>query len=554
MRVTALGKLALALVSLVAAACATDKSGGAGGTVIVATASDATNLLPPFAADDQSLAISDQLYDKLADTGPGLNTVGDGGFLPRLAKSWNWSSDSLSIRFHIDTRARWHDGQPVRASDIRFTWQVYADSLVNSTRRGDVVDALDSVTVADSLTAVVWFKRRTPEQFYNLVVTMVPIPEHVLARVPRDSLESGDAGRHPVGSGPFRFVRWSAGERIEIAAVDSFYRERAKLDRVIWTITPEMPSAVQKLFAGEADFLEALPPASAADVARHPDVRTIATPPTDYGYLEFNEFDGATNAPNKIFSSREVRRALTMALDRRSMVRNVLDSLGTVSPGPFVATQWSADSTLNQIPFDRARAMRILDSLGWRAGSGGVRTRAGVPLSFGLMVPSSSTNRKRFAELIQAELKDVGALVFIESVDRATFSARVGGRKFDTNIGGTHTTPSPSGLRQTWTTTAIKAKSPFNAGRYSSPAFDAQVDSATTATDQTLAKVHYSKAYQVLLDDAPAAFLYSPITVAGANKRLVTGPLRADAWWKTLDRWSIAPGGRLPRDAAPAKP
>ena len=168
----------------------------------------------------------------------------------------------------------------MRASDVRFAWSVYIDTIVNSTRRGDIVGALDSVTVADSVTAVAWFKRRTPEQFYNLVSTLVPLPEHVLGKVPRDSLHTGDAGRHPVGSGPFRLVRWEPRQRIEIAAVDSFYLGRAKLDRVIWSYAPEMSSAVQKLFAGEADFLEALPPASAADIARYPDIKIVVAPPS----------------------------------------------------------------------------------------------------------------------------------------------------------------------------------------------------------------------------------------------------------------------------------
>ena len=535
-------------------ACVASDRHVTGGTVVVATASEAENLLPPFATTTQSQAVSEQLFDKLADMGAARNTIGDGAFVPRLAKSWDWSTDSLSIRFHINPRARWHDGHAVRASDVRFAWSVYIDTIVNSTRRGDLVGALDSVTVADSVTAVAWFKRHTPEQFYNLVSTLVPLPEHVLGKVPRDSLQIGDAGRHPVGSGPFRLVRWEPKQRIEIAAVDSFYLGRATLDRVIWSYAPEMSSAVQKLFAGEADFLEALPPGSAGDIARYPDVKIVVAAPSDYAYLEFNEYDGASNRPHKIFADRRLRRALTMALDRRSMVRNVFDSLGAFALGPFVSTQWSAATTLTQIPFDRAGAMRTLDSLGWRAGADGMRSRAGQPLAFALLTPSSSANRAKFAVLIQAQLRDVGAKVEIESVDGGAFGARLKARTFDANMGGTHTTPSPSGLRQTWSSAASTSSAVFNAGRYVSTAFDAQVDSAIAAVNPTQAKAHYQAAYQLILDDAPAAFLYSPATVAGANTRLIIGPLRSDAWWIGLSTWSIAPGGHLPRDAAPASP
>ena len=140
MRVMTRATLVWTCFTLIAlSSCTPGDRHSTGGTVIVATASEAENLLPPFATTTQSLAVSDQLFDRLADMGPARNTIGDGGFVPRLAKSWDWSTDSLSIRFHINPAARWHDGRAVRATDVRFAWSVYTDTLVNSSRRGDLV-------------------------------------------------------------------------------------------------------------------------------------------------------------------------------------------------------------------------------------------------------------------------------------------------------------------------------------------------------------------------------------------------------------------------------
>ncbi len=539
---------------LATAGCSRDAGVGGGGTVITATAQDAGTLLPAFVQTAQERAVTEVLFDKLADLGPTLDPGGDGGFVPRLAQRWDWSRDSLAITLHLDPRARWHDGRPVGALDVRFAFAVYVDTLVRSPRGGDLRSLLDSISVGDSLTCTAWFRNRSPEQFYNLVSTLVPLPEHLLGRMPRDSLRASAFARQPVGSGPFRFVRWESRQRIELAAVDSFYRGRPKLDRLIWSVAPEMASLVQRLFAGDADFLEALPPGNVAEAAKRPDLRLLLRAGFDYAYLGFNLRDGAGDRPHPLFGDRALRRALTMAVDREAMRRSVFDSAARLALGPFVRAQWSADTTLPQLPFDPAAATRALDSLGWRAGADGLRARRGRPLAFTLLVPSSSANRQKYAVLIQEQLRLAGVRVDIEGLDVNAFVDRMTTRRFDALMGSWSTTPSPSGIRQTWTSSAAHTPSPFNAGRYMNPAFDAQVDSALGARDVVAAKTHYRSAYRIIDDDAPAIWLYEPRMVAGVHRRLVTGPLRADAWWAGLESWSIAPGGSLPRDARPATP
>jgi peptide/nickel transport system substrate-binding protein len=540
-------------LGLLAGACGrTGGDSARGGTIIIATGQDADVLFPPTTRTSQGNAVTDQLFERLADRGPSLNTVGDSGQVPRLAQRWEWSRDMLQVTFHLDPRARWHDGHPVRAGDVRFAFLVYTDPLASARGGGDLRAILDSISVGDSLTCTAWFKKRTPEQFDQLVHTLVPLPEHLLGRVPRDSLATSAFARQPVGNGPFRFVRWEPGLRIEIAANADSYRGRPKLDRVIWTIAPEQQTLVNQLFAGEADFLETLPVEDAAAAAEHPDVRVLRRGNFDNNFLRFNLRDGAAERPHPLFGDRVLRRALTMALDQQALVRSVFDTLGHVGLGPFVRAQWSADTTLAEIAFDRAAATRALDSLGWRAGADGMRTRNGRPLAFSLLVPVSSKYRNRFAVLIQEQLRQVGVRVDLEPLDINALIARLMAHRFDAVLDGLGLSPSPSGLRQTWTRSAA-APGGFNLGRYVNPAFDAEVDSATTAGDISSARAHYRAAYQIIIDDAPGIWLYEPPQVSGANRRLQVGTLRADAWWYGLPTWSIAAGARLPRDDTPAK-
>jgi peptide/nickel transport system substrate-binding protein len=528
----------LILGVFVICACGGDASSH-GGSLVIARAADADNLLPPVGRTLVGKAVADALFDKLADIGPELNTIGDGGFRPRLAQRWEWSPDSLHVTFHLDPRARWHDGRPVRALDVRFAFAVYTDTVVGASGGGDLRLALDSISVADSLTVIAWFKSRSPEHFYTLVTTLVPLPEHLLGKTPRDSLGTSAFGRQPVGSGPFRLVRWQPQERIEIAAVDSFYRGRAKVDRVIYTVSPDMPAASRKFLAGEADFLEQLTPDAAAEAAKHPDLRVVPYGSFDYGFLRLNLHDGASARPHPIFGDRALRRALTMALDRRGMVRSVFDSLALVGIGPFVRAHWSSDTTLAQLPFDRAAAARVLDSLGWRAGADSMRARNGRPLAFTVLTPSSSRNRGRFAVLIQEQLRQLGIKVNIEALDFSAFIAREHKHDFDALMDGIHPSESPSGVRDSWSSAGIRQGNGPNYGEYSNAKFDAQVDSAVKSLDVRTAKAHYRAAYQIIIDDAVAVWLYEPVAMAGVNKRLKTGVLHPNAWWSDLAEWTV---------------
>jgi len=529
----------LALAALAANACGGERTAGRGGTIVVASAADPDNLLPPVARTVASKEVTDLIFDRLADIGPALNTVGDAGFEPRLATSWSWSHDSLQLTLHLDPRARWQDGKPVRAADVRFAFSLYTDPKVAAPDGPDLARAIDSISVNDSVTCTAWFHRRTPEQFFTLVGTLVPLPEHLLAGVARDSIREAPFARNPIGDGPFRLVKWDPKVRLEIAAVDSFYRGRPKLDRVVWSIAPEMQTATQKLLAGEADFLEALTPPAAAEAAKRPALRVEPYSSFDYGFVRFNLHAGSSTRPHPLFGDRALRRALTEALDRRLLVRSVFDTLAHVALGPFVRAQWTSDTTLGEIAFDRAAAARALDSLGWRMGKDSVRAKNGHRLEFTLLRPSSSKSRELLAVLIQEQFRQVGVKVNIEPLDFSAFVARASTRDFDAIMDGIHTGPNPSGVRGSWSTGAIAGGKGPNWGDYSDPHFDAEVDSASASTDVAAARAHYRAAYQTIVDDAPAIWLFEPVAVAGVSKRLNVGRLRADGWWLTVPSWTV---------------
>ncbi|MDB4915057.1 MAG: ABC-type transporter, periplasmic subunit, partial [Gemmatimonadetes bacterium] len=197
-----------------------------GGTIVIATPSDAATLLPPIITTSTDKQVTDLLFDHLADISQDLSTIGDKGFTPALAERWEWAPDSLSIAFHINPHAKWHDGQPVRASDVRYSVNIMKDPALGSSAT-PLITNIDSVSIRDSLTAVAWFKRHVPEQFYDLVYQVAILPEHVLSNTPVAQLKTADVTRRGIGSGRFRLVKWEPGARIEIIADTANYRGRA---------------------------------------------------------------------------------------------------------------------------------------------------------------------------------------------------------------------------------------------------------------------------------------------------------------------------------------
>ncbi|HEX6251688.1 MAG TPA: peptide ABC transporter substrate-binding protein [Gemmatimonadaceae bacterium] len=543
------------LACFLAAACgdepATPSAGDVGGTVVVSAAADADALIPPLISQSSGRQVAEQIFDRLAEIGGDLNTVGDDGFTGALARSWTWSSDSLSIAFHLREDARWHDGRPVTAHDVRFTWELYTSPDVASPAAA-LLRNVDSVTVADSLTAVFWYADRTPAQFFETTYPLLVVPRHLLEEVPRNRLRESGFARNPVGSGRFRFSSWNPSVSLEVVSDTTNYRGRALLDRVIWVVAPDFNTAVTRYMSGEADVFEMLRPEQIQEMRDRPSLRVHLMPSLEYHFVQFNMRDPRdTSRQHALFADRDLRRALSMAVDRQAMVRNVFDTLAVVGMGPVTRALRLADTTVTLLPFDTVQAQAILDSLGWRDADGdGVRERGGRTLEFTLLVPGSSRSRVRMAVLIQEQLRRIGARVQLDQLEYAAFVERGRSRRFDAMFGAWRIDVGPHGIRQTWGSTGSRSPNGLNYGGYESAQFDAHVDSALAANDAAAARAHFRRAQETIIADAPAIWMFEPRVTLGLHSRLRTARIRPDAWWAGLADWSVSPGQRLPRDEA----
>ena len=231
-----------------------------------------------------------------------------------------------------------------------------------------------------------------------------------------------------------------------------------------------------------------------------------------------------------------------MAVDRRRAVNTAYDSTTPLLFGPFTSNLPTYDSKLFQLPYAPDSAAAILERRGWTMGKDGVRHRGATALHFSLLVPGSSSQRQQLAVMLQDMLKKVGAAMEIEHVDFPTLGARQSAHDYDMTFEGMMLDPTPSGIRQEWSTTAAKAGGVSNTGYYSNPAFDATVDSAVAAMDPKLGIALYRRAYAIIANDAPGIWLYQAPAMAGMSTSVHPAAMRADMWWVHLAEWTIDDG------------
>ena len=546
-RITVVLGCALGLAACNGDSKASGDDGAVGGTLIAAVQNEPRLLLPPLIAQIDEKVVADQVFEPLAWLGDAGNLARD--YRPALADSWSWERDSMVIVFRLNPKAQWHDGVPVRASDVRFTHALFTDSLVGSKDRV-ALSRIDSVTVRDSTTVAFWFSKRYLEQFFDAATRMLIVPEHLLAKEPRGALQTVAFSRSPIGSGRFRFAKWDPNISIELVADTTNYHGRPNLDRVIFAITTDPKALSARLTSGELDAAEITVPAMAKSLMAKPQFTAKILPAFDYTYLLFNLRDRKNrDRAHPLFSDVNLRRALSMALDRDRLVRSQFDSMAAVAAGPMTRAQPLADTTVAQIRYDSAGAVRLLDSLGWTLPAGkAVRERNGRPLKFGILVPSVSGNRMALVVRVQQLLGEIGAEATIEPLDGNAFNAKMAARDFDVGFDGRHVDPGISGLRPYWSVaTARQAGSP-NYATYENPRFDAHLDSAVASYDLSRAQSHARQAFETLMADVPAVWMYEAKTAALVHKRFRTAHMTPGAWWVGIADWSIPPTERIPRD------
>jgi peptide/nickel transport system substrate-binding protein len=480
--------------------------------IVVAAVSEPRSLLPPLVTETVGRDISDQVFERLADLAPGGAPIDPSAYRPRLADRWE-QVDSLSVRLHLRPGARWHDGQPVTAEDVVFSFAAFRDSLLDPPARTSL-ERIAEVTAEDPATVLVRFRAAYPEQLYDATWHVRIIPAHVWGSLPKEGWAADTALAKLVGSGPYQVARWDRGQSLTLEAVPGD-GQRTRIRNAVWRFAADPEAALNLILSREADLLETLgSPDRAARIESDTGLAAVPYPAAVYGFLGYQLGGQAARTP---VGDRLVRRALNMAVDRAAVATAAYGPGSKAPPGPMSQLQWLWDDSIAVLPFDTLAAARLLDEAGWARGTDGTRRKAGRPLRVDVLVPSTSIGRRRIAEIVQDRWGRVGVTATITAVDFPVFMERLGQGRFETYIGAWLDEPSPRGLADQWTSAGIGR---LNYGRYASPAFDRLLDEALATRDPGAARRTFRAAFDTLNADAPAMFLYAPVNLAAVSRRV----------------------------------
>jgi len=509
-------------------------------SIVIVAGQDATMPIPTLMEGAQgnqgNLEIADQLFLRLAALGPTLQTTGDRGLVPQLARSWV-RRDSVTVAFELDPRARWHDGVPVTSRDVLFSLRRARDPSIAPNAATHLRQVAD-VRAEGEHVVVFRFRHPYSEQVYDAVYHAPPLPAHLLDTIPPDSLRSSRFVSRPVGNGPYRWVRSAPGQFIELAANNDFFLGRPGIQKVIVRVVTDADARLNLLLSGEADAMDNIPapPSNRARVAKRRDLRLVQVPSNVVSYLLYNQRDPTDpDRPHPILSDSAVRHALTLALDRPLLIRATLGDYGDVPYGPVSPLLWIRHGAPAPEGVDRAAARRLLASRGWRDRDGdGLLDRAGRPLVLRLNYPAPSATRRQMAQLIQQQWRSVGVRAELVQLDIAVWNERREAGRFDVDFSGALQDPSPSGLIQSWS-----CQGGSNVAGYCDPVVDSLLSRAVGGSGTAQ---EWHAVLRRIESTSPAAFLYALIYVFGIHRRYENVTIRPESSWASLWRWSEGPG------------
>ncbi len=474
--------------------------------------------LNPITATDvyESMINSGNIYETLVKRDNATLDI-----VPLLAESWKVSDDKLTYTFFIRKGIKWQDGVPFTSQDVVFSYSKIMDPQVDAPHLRNYYKDIKSVEAVDELTVKFTYSRP-----YFLALEfcggMPIVPKHIFEK---GDFNTNEAGRHPIGTGPYRFVNWNTGREIVLQMNHDYWGKKPHLDRVVFRIINDPTVAFQVLKREELDLMALTP----IQWSRQSDTENFSRKFDKLSYFTPNYSFIGWNTRRPYFSDKRVRIAMTHLVNRELILEKILINLGTIVTNPFYINSPEYDKTIEPYSYDPGKAKALLDQAGWVDHDGdGIRDKDGVRFEFEFLIPNGSETGDKISTILKEELDKVGIVMNIRNTEWAVFTMRLNERKFDAvTLGwsmGVESDP-----YQIWHSSQLEQGSNFVG--FANKEADKLIDAARIEFDRDKRIELYRKFSKIVHDEQPYTFLFCRKSTVALNKRfkgVVVYPLGLD--------------------------
>ncbi len=449
-------------------------------TLVIAVMSSPTNLDVRVGADNVSGRMFDLIYSGLIKVTPNFD------YAPDVATKWE-TPDDKTIVFHLNPNAKFHNGLPVKASDVRWTYEsMMVPSFTTSKRSGYAT--VDHIETPDEQTVIFKLKEANAGIFDNLSLGIVP-----------KGADTNVYRTKPIGCGPYKVVEYRPDERLELEAFDQWHGGAPKIKHVTVRIIPDATTRILEMRRGTVNFeVNAIPFENVAEFEKSPDFTVVKSPGSVYQYLAFNMHDPALAKPL-------VRQAIAYSIDRDRIIRDIQRGYAQPTETMLAEGHWARASNLPTHPYDPVKAKQLLAQAGYPNG---------LSLVFKTSTDAEANSR---AQVMQAMMKQAGFNVTIQSNEMSTFFADIGKGNFQM-YSLTRNGISDPDFYYVIFYSKNEPPNGQNRGYYANPRIDQLLIDGHSTFDRAKRKPIYEEVQKIVATDLPYLSLYMQSNVAIMRK------------------------------------
>lgn len=402
-----LGTLLLAAVMTIGmAACGSGNQAGSTATDAVANSEVSES------SDGQTLVYASSDYTRInpaMDEHGEINILlfngltahdGDNNVVPGLAKSWDYDDATYTYTFHMEEDARWHDGEPVTADDVKFTIEAIMDPA-NESENAPNYEDVEEITVIDEHT--ISFRLSAPNVAFLDYMTMAVLPKHLLEG---EDMQTCDYFRSPIGTGPYKLASWDEGQAITLVKNEDYFKDEAKIDTIVFKIVEDDNAKALQMESHELDLAQ-LAPKDAVNFQDREGYTVYDMTTSDYRGIMFN-FANEYWTTNK-----DIIPAICYGIDKQAIVDSVILGDGIVAYGPLQRNVYNYDGA-EHYDYNPEKAKEILEAAGAEMNEDGYYYRDGEKLGFVISVGAGDQVRVDIAQAAAQQLKEIGLDVTVD--------------------------------------------------------------------------------------------------------------------------------------------